>query len=75
MYTSRNYSSYKRYNHTLHSYDNPPLEVLKQRRAKEINEWRKIPWMLRILIKAHYELTRRNLLESGVILEDGSIII
>lgn len=75
MYTSRNYSSYKRYNHTLHSYDNPPLEVLKQRRAKEINEWRKIPWMSRLLIKVHYKLIRNSLLESGLILDNGSIII
>ena len=75
MYTSRNYSSYRRYNQALHEYDNPSIEVLKQRRTEEVLYWRNLHWAVRTLIKAHYQLTRKNLLEQAVILEDGSIIL
>lgn len=75
MYTSRDYSSYRKYIHALHEYDNPPLEVLKQRRADKIKTFRKVSWLQRLIIKAHYKLIRENLSEQGLITKEGYVIL
>lgn len=71
MYTSRNYLYYRRYNPYTYSYEDEPLEVLKQRRADKIKMFRKLSWLQRLVAKVYSKLIRESLSKQGFITKEG----